>query len=114
MKRFAVLAVLALLLLGGCESQQVGSGEEHAAIAAVLADIDAGRPLPNGQDGQTFQNREGHLPQQPGGYYREYTVPTPGSSDRGTRRLVIGRAGETYYTHDHYTSFEHIDPGDYR
>ncbi len=87
---------------------------ERAAVAAVLADIDSGAPLPYEQDGATFQNREGLLPDEPIGYYREYTVPTPGSDDRGARRLVIGEGGETYYTSDHYASFEQIEPEDFK
>ena len=55
-----------------------------------------------------FGNREGLLPDQRSGYYREYTVPTPGSQDRGARRLVIGAAGEIYYTDDHYASFRRV------
>ena len=42
------------------------------------------------------------------GYYREYTVPTPGVSHRGARRIVVGRQGELYYTSDHYRSFRRI------
>jgi ribonuclease T1 len=91
----------------------VAPAEEGAAIAEVLAAIESGAPLPYSEDGQTFQNREGLLPPQPLGYYREYTVETPGSPDRGARRLVIGDGGETYYTDDHYASFTRIDPADY-
>ena len=87
--------------------------EENAAIGDVLAAIESGQPLPYSEDGQTFQNREGLLPQEPLGYYREYTVETPGSPDRGARRLVIGDGGETYYTDDHYASFTRIDPEDF-
>ena len=54
------------------------------------------------------------MPERPVGYYSEYTVETPGSSDRGARRLVIGDGGETYYTNDHYASFVEIDPEQYR
>ncbi|MDQ2675493.1 MAG: hypothetical protein M3Y34_01675 [Actinomycetota bacterium] len=86
------------------------SADEDAAIADVLAAIEAGDELPYAEDGQTFQNREGLLPAHPPGYYREYTVETPGSPDRGARRLVIGAGGETYYTDDHYASFTRIDP----
>ncbi len=86
---------------------------EASGIANTLAAIESGDPLPHEEDGQTFQNREGLLPQQPTGYYREYTVETPGSPDRGARRLVIGEGGETYYTADHYASFTQIDPDDY-
>jgi ribonuclease T1 len=89
------------------------SAEEAAGIAATLAAIDSD-DLPYDQDGATFQNREGMLPQQPQGHYREYTVETPGSDDRGARRLVIGESGETYYTRDHYDSFIEIDPEDFR
>lgn len=79
----------------------------------MLATIESGEPLPYEQDGQTFQNREGLLPPHDLGYYREYTVDTPGSPDRGARRLVIGAGGETYYTDDHYASFERIEPEDF-
>ena len=64
-----------------------------------------GGPFPYDQDGSTFQNREGLLPAHPRGYYREYTVQTPGSPDRGARRIVTGARGERYYTDDHYDSF---------
>lgn len=79
----------------------------------MLQAIDAGEALPYSEDGQTFQNREGLLPAQQIGYYREYTVETPGSPDRGARRLVIGEAGDTYYTADHYASFDRIEPADF-
>jgi ribonuclease T1 len=90
------------------------SQEESEGIAQVLAMIEAGSPLPYGQDGTSFQNREGRLPQRADGYYREYTVITPGSDDRGARRLVIGGGGETFYTADHYESFAQIDPEQFR
>ena len=97
----------------GGRSSPTATSEEDDAIAGVLAAIDSGEPLPYEEDGQTFQNREGLLPAQPIGYYSEYTVETPGSPDRGARRLVIGDGGETYYTDDHYASFTQIDPSDY-
>jgi ribonuclease T1 len=87
---------------------------EEQEIGRVLAAIESGDPLPHEEDGGVFQNREGLLPEQPLGYYREYTVATPGSPDRGARRLVIGEGGETYYTDDHYASFERIDPKVFR
>lgn len=90
------------------------SQEEAAEIKRVLALVEAGGPFSHDQDGTTFQNREGLLPQQSEGYYKEYTCETPGSEDRGARRLVIGSGGETYYTADHYGSFTRIDPQDYR
>ena len=48
------------------------------------------------------------LPRRDRGYYREYTVPTPGIRDRGARRIIAGRAGEYYYTDDHYRTFRRI------
>ncbi len=67
--------------------------------------------FPYAQDGSVFQNREGLLPEAEPGYYREYTVPTPGSEDRGARRLVVGRDGGIYYTDDHYESFREVVGG---
>ena len=75
---------------------------------ATVALIDAGGPFPYDKDGTVFGNLEGILPKQPRGYYREYTVPTPGSRDRGARRLVAGRDGDLYYTADHYESFRQV------
>ena len=70
--------------------------------------IDQGGPFPFDRDGITFQNREGILPKKPNGYYHEYTVITPGSSDRGARRIIAGDLGELYYTDDHYDSFREV------
>lgn len=72
--------------------------------------IARGGPYPYRQDGAVFQNRERLLPRQPSGYYREYTVVTPGESDRGARRIVAGAEGELYYTADHYASFKRVTP----
>ena len=82
--------------------------EERGAIEKTLALIDAGGPFPYRQDGTVFSNREHLLPAEAHGYYHEYTVPTPGSPDRGARRIVMGSAGEAYYTDDHYRSFWRI------
>ncbi|GAA2603853.1 ribonuclease domain-containing protein [Actinomadura fulvescens] len=76
--------------------------------------IDRGGPFPYPKDGAIFYNREGLLPQQPRGFYREYTVKTPGSPTRGARRIVAaGSAGHKgmYYTANHYRSFLRIDFG---
>lgn len=78
--------------------------EAHDTIAL----IEQGGPFPFRRDGITFQNRERLLPRHPEGYYREYTVITPGEDDRGARRIVTGEAGEMYYTEDHYDSFREI------
>jgi guanyl-specific ribonuclease Sa len=70
--------------------------------------IKNGGPFPYKQDNTVFSNYEGLLPKQPSGYYREYTVVTPGESNRGARRIVAGVVGEYYYTADHYASFKRI------
>lgn len=77
----------------------------------VLNLIRAGGPYRYSQDDQTFGNFERILPRQDRGYYREYTVPTPGESDRGARRIVSGAGGDKYYTDDHYESFKFIAEG---
>lgn len=78
-------------------------------VGQTLRLVDRGGPFPYpGNDGAVFHNAEHRLPRQPDGYYREYTVPTPGSEDRGARRLIIGRNGEVYYTGDHYESFVRV------
>ena len=74
----------------------------------TLVLVDAGGPFPYEKDGSTFGNREGILPDEPGGYYAEYTVPKPGEDDRGPWRLVTGDGGEVYWTQDHYSSFERV------
>ena len=79
--------------------------DERQAIDATLALLKTGGPFPYGKDGSEFSNREGRLPQQAAGYYREYTVETADSPDRGARRIVSGGAGEIYYTRDHYQTF---------
>jgi ribonuclease T1 len=78
-------------------------------VAQTVRLIKAGGPFPYSQDGVVFDNNEHLLPSQPRGYYHEYTVVTPGASDRATRRIVTGRAGEYFYTDDHYESFERVD-----
>jgi len=74
----------------------------------TLSLIKQGGPFPYAKDGITFGNREGRLPRHPRGYYREYTVKTPGSRDRGARRIIAGSRGELYYTDDHYETFKQI------
>jgi ribonuclease T1 len=79
----------------------------------LMRTIRAGGPFPHDKDGAVFGNRERQLPAHPRGFYREYTVKTPGASDRGARRIVCGgrqpAAPEAcYYTADHYASFRQI------
>jgi ribonuclease T1 len=80
-----------------------------AQARETISLIQSGGPFHYRQDGVVFQNRERHLPSQPSGYYHEYTVPTPGSRDRGARRIVTGANGELYYTDDHYASFKQVE-----
>jgi guanyl-specific ribonuclease Sa len=77
--------------------------EARETIALVQRD----GPFPHRQDGGVFGNREGRLPRKPRGWYREYTVETPGLRHRGARRIVTGGdpPREWYYTDDHYDSF---------
>lgn len=77
----------------------------------TIALIQRGGPFPHRQDGGVFGNREGHLPRQPRGWYREYTVDTPGLDHRGARRIVTGGQPprEWYYSDDHYDSFRPFD-----
>jgi ribonuclease T1 len=74
----------------------------------TLALIRSGGPFPYQKDGSVFGNRESLLPKRERGYYREYTVRTPGARDRGARRIIAGRGGEYYYTEDHYRTFRRI------
>jgi ribonuclease T1 len=75
----------------------------------TVALIKSGGPFPYSEDGIVFGNREGILPKESSGYYHEYTVTTPGSSDRGARRIIAARDGAMYYTDDHYSSFRRIE-----
>ena len=124
--RRSVLAVLAMLVAALVWwLQPAGSGPSTATdptsnltwveldslppeAAETLALIEAGGPFPYDQDGGTFGNFEDILPDRERGYYREYTVDTPGSADRGARRIVSGGSEEYYWTEDHYESFERI------
>jgi ribonuclease T1 len=96
-------SAVASVALGGLPPQ----GQE------VMEQIRQGGPFRYEKDGSVFGNRERLLPGQKRGYYREYTVPTPGLSHRGARRIVCGgqkpRAPDAcFYTADHYTSFRLI------
>ncbi|OON81653.1 ribonuclease [Streptomyces tsukubensis] len=126
----ATFALAAALLVGGpvagaataAPAAVTASAPRIAAVGDIcLSDLPAqahdtldlieeGGPYPYPQDGTVFQNREGVLPSQSSGYYHEYTVVTPGSSDRGARRIVTGDEDrEDFYTSDHYESFDLVD-----
>lgn len=75
--------------------------------------ITQGGPFPYSKDAAVFGNRERLLPRHERGYYREYTVRTPGAHDRGARRIICGgkpptRPDTCFYTDDHYASFRPI------
>jgi ribonuclease T1 len=107
-------------LCGAAQARGLAEGPGTVAVAQLPAEarqtdqlIRSGGPFPYSKDGTTFGNRERQLPREKRGYYREYTVKTPGSRDRGARRIVCG--GEKpaapdacYYTADHYASFKRI------
>lgn len=75
---------------------------------ATLALIKKGGPFPYQRDGAVFGNFERRLPTKERGYYKEYTVPTPGSRTRGARRIIAGGKREYFYTDDHYRTFRRI------
>jgi ribonuclease T1 len=122
MRKLALaLSVLGVLLtpIGALAKEslpQIGSvAWAHLPIEAQAtgALIRAGGPFPYSKDGAVFANRERLLPSEAKGYYREYTVKTPGARDRGARRIVCGGQKPTtpdacFYTGDHYASFARI------
>jgi len=106
-------ALLAALCLGGAAAAFSGVGDVKASALPpeareTIALIRGGGPFPHARDGVTFGNREEILPRRERGWYREYTVRTPGERSRGARRIVAGRGGTLYYTNDHYRSFKRI------
>jgi ribonuclease T1 len=100
----------ALELAQRLSSLAVVAVEQLPSEAQKTLDLIArGGPFPYPKkDGTVFGNFEKRLPLKPRGYYREYTVPTPGAPTRGARRIVTGQGGELYYTKDHYRSFVKI------
>jgi ribonuclease T1 len=91
---------------GNIEAAQLTELPKEAQKTLKL--IKGGGPFPYKRDGVVFGNFERRLPAKERGYYREYTVPTPGSRDRGARRIIAGRKGEYYYTDHHYRTFRRI------
>lgn len=125
--RSAVRSALQAALLSGAFLAPVGllaKGPVEPGGTVALAElpreartteiaIRSGGPFNHSKDGAVFGNRERRLPNETRGYYREYTVPTPGAPDRGARRIVCGGTQPAapdacYYTADHYTSFRRI------
>lgn len=98
---------------GLAQAQEIAARDLPPQGREVLALIAAGGPFPHRRDGIVFGNYEKRLPLKERGYYREYTVPTPGVEHRGARRIVCGgqapsRPEACYYTADHYRSFRKI------
>ena len=106
--RWLALAALVFSSAALAFVSETRTGALPAEARQTLALIKAGGPFPYQKDGSVFGNREALLPKRERGYYREYTVKTPGAKDRGARRIVAGRGGEFYYTADHYRSFRRI------
>lgn len=103
-----------LFCCGAASAAGIGSihvGDLPPEARATLRLIEQDGPFPYKRDGVVFGNYEKRLPLQKRGYYREYTVPTPGLKTRGARRIITGNGdhgAERYYTADHYNSFSHI------
>jgi ribonuclease T1 len=87
---------------------EIAAAELPGEARETISLIRKGGPFPFPRDGVVFGNFEEKLPLKARGYYREYTVKTPGAKDRGARRIVAGSGGELYYTDDHYNSFRRI------
>ena len=122
LQRLVFLSAVVVAVLGGVavQAKRPAGDLATAALSTLPAEaqqtqrlIHAGGPFPYSKDGVVFGNREQILPRRERGFYREYTVPTPGSRDRGARRIVCGGQRTTvpeacFYTADHYASFKLI------
>lgn len=120
----ALSALLLTGLAGGAQAKEAAPTTTPALAEISLSElpvqaqetrrlVQAGGPFPYAKDGVVFGNRERLLPRKQRGFYREYTVRTPGARTRGARRLICGGAPPTapevcYYTDDHYASFKRI------
>jgi ribonuclease T1 len=119
------LAATMVLALGGAGLVQAKGPLNNAALPTielkqlpaqgrdVMVLIAQGGPFKYDKDGTVFGNRERILPPEKRGFYREYTVKTPGERSRGARRIVCGGLQPTtpdacFYTDDHYSSFRKI------
>lgn len=116
------ILLVSSLTSGGVQAKEWISSNATVALDQLPAQgietyqlIRQGGPFPFEKDGVVFGNRERLLPAEKRGYYREYTVKTPGTRSRGARRIVCGGPATTpdacFYSADHYASFRKIDPG---
>jgi ribonuclease T1 len=115
-----VLAAMLLLPAGAqAETSYPATGAHHDQPSIAVAQLPAqardtlraikrGGPFAYPRDGVVFKNYEHALPEHRRGYYHEYTVKTPGSDNRGARRIISGAGGEYFYTADHYQTFKRI------
>lgn len=109
MRRVAGLLALVVSFSAFCFSEGTIEKKQLPREAVeTIALIRKGGPFPHERDGVVFGNREKRLPPRERGWYREYTVRTPGERSRGARRIVAARDGTLYYTDDHYRSFRRI------
>ncbi|SRR5258706_1823861 len=122
MRSLKIVAVVALLagflapppVLARNDNVPAAAGSEIALAELprearqTLEAIKRGGPFAFERDGVVFGNYERRLPPRNRGYYREYTVPTPGERHRGARRIVAGAHAEYYYSDDHYRTFRRI------
>jgi len=118
----AGVGVAGLLAIGAVSARELAPAPDSVSMAQLPAAaqsveraIHKGGPFAFPKDGIVFANREGFLPAERRGFYREYTVATPSARDRGARRIVCGGLRPTvplacYYTADHYASFRRITP----
>lgn len=121
--KLGLASVLVFFALSGASVQARGVVDEQSPVVALSSLpkeaqqtqqlIRSGGPFPYAKDGSVFGNRERLLPRRERGFYREYTVPTPGSRNRGARRIICGGRQPTdpeacFYTADHYASFRQI------
>jgi ribonuclease T1 len=119
--QIALVALVAAVVIGyainaanhpehsGLQGGTVAMSSLPKQVTQTVVLIQEGGPFPYKQDGQVFNNAEHRLPSEPRGYYHEFTVPTPGSRDRGARRIITGENHEVYYTSDHYDTFRRVD-----
>ena len=119
LRKLGLAVGLAAAVIAPAASRTPLAGNAVVASAALPAEarqtqelIRTGGPFPYARDGAVFANRERQLPREARGYYREYTVKTPGARDRGARRIVCGGPAVApdacYYSADHYASFQRI------
>ena len=124
--KFALTGLMLAALATGAEARGWFGTGKPAQDSIALSELPVqgqrtyeailnGGPFRFEKDGTVFGNRERLLPPARRGHYREYTVATPGSRDRGARRIVCGGEQRTtpeacWYTADHYASFRRIAP----